>query len=55
MDAVDHPSYDTGSVLRPITHRLGQDTLPSPAARDAVPKANGAQAMSDLPTALKSN
>jgi acid phosphatase len=49
---VDHTQYDTGSILRLITHRFGLATLPGIVARDAALVANGGSPMGDLTQAL---
>jgi acid phosphatase len=49
---VDHTQYDTGSILRLITHRFGLPTLPGIAARDASLVAKGGTPMGDLTNAL---
>jgi acid phosphatase len=49
---VDHTQYDTGSILRLITHRYGLPALAGIAARDAALVANGGTAMGDLTNAL---
>jgi acid phosphatase len=50
---VDHTPYDTGSVLRLITHTFGLATLPGVAFRDAALKAHGMPAMGDMSAALQ--
>ena len=49
---VDHTQYDTGSILRLISHRFGLKPLPGIQERDAALKANGAAPMGDLTGAL---
>ncbi len=50
---VDHTPYDTGSVLRFITHRFSLPALAGLQARDAALAANGAPPMGDLTNALE--
>lgn len=49
---VDHSPYDTGSVLRLITHRFDLPLLQGLAMRDAALKAHGEPPMGDLTAAL---
>ena len=49
---VDKTPYDTGSILRFITHRWGLTELPGIALRDAALRAHGEPAMGDLSAAL---
>jgi acid phosphatase len=49
---VDHTPYDTGSILRFITHRWNLPILPGIAGRDAALAANGGPALGDLTEAL---
>jgi acid phosphatase len=49
---VDHTQYDTGSILRLISHRFALPTLPGIAARDAALVHNGGVAEGDLTNAL---
>ncbi len=50
---VDKTAYDTGSILRFITHRWGLAPLPGIAERDAALKANGSAPMGDLSGGLE--
>ncbi|HEY9064254.1 MAG TPA: acid phosphatase [Burkholderiaceae bacterium] len=50
---VDKTQYDTGSILRFITHRWSLATLPGIAERDAGLAKNGSAAMGDLSGALE--
>ena len=49
---VDKTQYDTGSILRFITHRWSLAPLPGIAERDAALLRNGAAPMGDLTGAL---
>ncbi|MFL5282712.1 MAG: acid phosphatase [Rhodopila sp.] len=51
-EMVDHTPYDTGSILRFITHRWNLPVLPGIAGRDAALAANGGPALGDLTEAL---
>jgi acid phosphatase len=50
---VDHTPYDTGSILRLITHRFDLATLPGLIQRDQALAAHGVEAMGDLTNALE--
>lgn len=50
---VDHTPYDTGSVLRLISHRFGLPMLQGVAMRDAALKEHGEPPMGDLTAALE--
>ena len=49
---VDHTQYDTESILRVITRRVGLDVLPGISMRDKGLAAHGAAPMGDLTNAL---
>ena len=51
--AVDHTPYDTGSILRFITHRWSLPVLPGLQLRDSSLQAHGLQPMGDLTAALE--
>ena len=50
---VDHTPYDTGSIVRFITHRWSLPVLPGLRLRDASLEARGLPAMGDLSAALE--
>ncbi|MFL6627600.1 MAG: acid phosphatase [Vitreoscilla sp.] len=50
---VDHTAYDTGSIVRFITHRWSLPVLPGLKLRDTSLEANGLPAMGDLTAALE--
>ena len=50
---VDKTQYDTGSILRFITHRWSLEPLPGIVERDAGLAANGSAPMGDLSAALE--
>jgi len=50
---VDHTAYDTGSIVRFITHRWSLPVLPGLTLRDTSLEANGLPAMGDLTAALE--
>ncbi len=50
---VDHTPYDTGSIVRFITHRWSLPVLPGLQLRDASLEAHGLPAMGDLSAALE--
>jgi acid phosphatase len=49
---IDKTQYDTGSILRFITHRWSLDPLPGIAERDTALLRNGGATMGDLTGAL---